>query len=229
MGRSGVGKSALINGIIRRDVATECSQECASELKQHEVPHTNFIKLWDCSGFSTERFPFEDYRDVLVRFNLIVIVMNNRIHSWDLDLLKTANDCHIPVALVRSRSDQDVDNLANSKFHKSAFSQLNKQQKEQVKTKCWKTVDDDIGTTLLENGSDNTIKYYYVSSRVLKNGDSLHPKFDEDKLIQETLKIATDNKVNFEQKLMTFVSQIKQRVCQAVVEWLMVMLKRLNG
>ena len=208
VGRSGVGKSSLLNAIIHKKVAQVNIKEETSTFNKYDVPYVDFIKLWDCPGFGTTKFPFDQHKDKILRFDFLLVIIDSRIHEFDIDLLKEAIANKIPVALVRSKSDQDVETLAYEIYDEDKYSLLNKQQKADVQQKCRQTVDEYIKTTLRNHGLES-IKYFYVSSKVMRNGDANYPKFDDDEFIQNILQAAATNKPFFEDRLMQMFEHLQ--------------------
>ncbi|MEY4065344.1 MAG: hypothetical protein RIR26_1552 [Pseudomonadota bacterium] len=110
LGRSGTGKSSLINALVGERVAASGAVETTLHAQEFNVNGLVFV---DLPGGGTSRFPFEEYLDTVKvsRYDAFVLVVSKRILESDLDLFKelrerTGKKIHI----VRTMVDQDIDN-----------------------------------------------------------------------------------------------------------------------
>jgi len=65
-GRSGVGKSTLINGLrgLKQGdpgAAAVHEKECATKMTKYPHPNAKYLILWDCPGSDTQKHPRETY------------------------------------------------------------------------------------------------------------------------------------------------------------------------
>lgn len=110
LGRSGTGKSSLINALVGERVAASGVVETTLKAQEFNVNGLIFV---DLPGGGTVRFPFEEYLDTVKvsQFDAFVLVVSKRILESDLDLYeelkqRTGKKIHI----VRTMIDQDIEN-----------------------------------------------------------------------------------------------------------------------
>lgn len=110
IGRSGVGKSSLINALYGEKVAQTGSIETTEEPEEYSL---GGLVLVDLPGCGTQRFPRESYvRDMnLAQYDAFVLVVAKRVYEDDHFLMRAirselGKDAHV----VRSMVDQDVEN-----------------------------------------------------------------------------------------------------------------------
>lgn len=113
LGRSGTGKSSLINALVGERVASSGAVETTLQAQEFNVNGLVFV---DLPGGGTSRFPFDEYLDSMrvSRYDAFVLVVSKRILESDLDLFnelrhRTGKKIHI----VRTMIDQDLDNSAH--------------------------------------------------------------------------------------------------------------------
>lgn len=110
IGRSGVGKSSLINALYGEKVAETGSIETTEEPQAYSV---GGLVLVDLPGCGTTRFPKETYVEDLdlAQYDAFVLVVAKRVYEDDLDLKNTiVTRLGKEVHVVRSMVDQDVEN-----------------------------------------------------------------------------------------------------------------------
>jgi uncharacterized protein (DUF697 family) len=110
IGRSGVGKSSLINALYGEKVAETGSIETTEEPREYSV---GGLCLVDLPGCGTQRFPKDSYVESmrLEQYDAFVLVVAKRVYEDDHFLMgeirsKLRKDVHV----VRSMVDQDVEN-----------------------------------------------------------------------------------------------------------------------
>ena len=211
IGASGVGKSSLINKIINKQEAETGIVETTNQIKSYKSNDEVLkdLTFWDCPGFGTQKFSFENNIKKILCFDFLFILIGKRIFETDIELLKFCIAKKIPLALVRSQSDQDVDSIIrnDTKYSKQYYFQLTNEEKKIVKQKCRQTCKEYLREQLRSYNVENAenIKYYYVSSQVLLSNDTKeenYPIFDDHKIIDETLKYIADNKPTLEESIM---------------------------
>ena len=112
IGRSGTGKSSLINTLYGQKVAATGSIETTGRPQEFEI---NGLVVVDLPGCGTINFPSASYlADMnLGQYDAFVLVVAKRIYEDDLNLVQAiATTFHKKVHVVRSMLDQDVDNAA---------------------------------------------------------------------------------------------------------------------
>ena len=113
LGRSGTGKSSLMNALVGERVAASGVVETTLKAQEYNVNGLVFV---DLPGGGTTRFPFDEYLDTVkvARYDAFILVVSKRILQSDLELYeglreRTNKDIHI----VRTMIDQDVDNATH--------------------------------------------------------------------------------------------------------------------
>lgn len=108
IGRSGTGKSSLINALYGQKIAKTGSTETTQSRSDYEV---NGFKVLDLPGSSTLHFPINSYFDDIQvsDADAFILTVAKRVYEDDLFLLKTVRkkykkDLHI----VRSMIDQEA-------------------------------------------------------------------------------------------------------------------------
>lgn len=105
LGRSGAGKSSLINALVGKDIAEVGIH--TNTTTQMEFYEWNHIVLVDLPGFDTEEFPRDTfYKDFdLEQFDLFLCVFEGKISEADAMLFRSAIDSGKPFQFVRSKWD----------------------------------------------------------------------------------------------------------------------------
>lgn len=110
IGRSGTGKSSLINTLYGERVAQTGAVETTEAPEEFEL---DGLIVVDFPGCGTARFPRETYvEDMnLAKYDAFVLVVAKRVMEDDLFLMKAIRErLKKDVHVVRSMVDQDVDN-----------------------------------------------------------------------------------------------------------------------
>jgi GTP-binding protein EngB required for normal cell division len=105
LGRSGAGKSSLINALTGKEIA-EVGIHTNTTTKKEFYEWNNLI-LVDLPGFDTEQFPRDTfYKDFdLDQFDLFLCVFEGKISEADALLFRKAIDSGKPYQFVRSKWD----------------------------------------------------------------------------------------------------------------------------
>jgi GTP-binding protein EngB required for normal cell division len=105
LGRSGAGKSSLINALTGKDIA-EVGIHTNTTTQMEFYEWHNMI-LVDLPGFDTEEFPRDTfYKDFdLDQFDLFLCVFEGKISEADAILFRAAVDSQKPYQFVRSKWD----------------------------------------------------------------------------------------------------------------------------
>ncbi|CAF1632571.1 unnamed protein product [Adineta ricciae] len=126
-GSSGTGKSSFINCMRKiKDVKLTSEfrfqedgpapigvSETTADCTRYSYPNNEapYLRLWDIPGGGTAKHPAETYfaDKLLYAFDCLIILYAGRFTKLDLDICKQAYIYKIPVLLVRSKADIDVD------------------------------------------------------------------------------------------------------------------------
>ncbi|KAI8353245.1 interferon-inducible GTPase-domain-containing protein [Choanephora cucurbitarum] len=113
VGSSGTGKSSIVNALRGyKDTHPEASKvgevETTSKPKAFQHPDLTSMVIWDMPGVGTKSHPRETYFEdnFLCAFDLLVIVLGNRLMQDDINIALKAKEHRIPVLFVRSKADQ---------------------------------------------------------------------------------------------------------------------------
>jgi len=110
IGRSGVGKSSIINAIVGESIAKTGETEQTMQVQEHQHGSVTYV---DLPGCGTENFPRDSY---INQFNLLngydcfIIVMSNRVFEDDVYLYQELKKANIPCFIVRNQIDIAIDN-----------------------------------------------------------------------------------------------------------------------
>lgn len=117
IGRSGAGKSSLINalrGLAPTDDggAAVGETETTSEINKYTYPANDKVILLDVPGMDTWRFPIKEYLEQInyKTIDVFIIVVSVRIYDTDIVVLKKLTDYKKHVMVVRSKIDMDMQN-----------------------------------------------------------------------------------------------------------------------
>jgi small GTP-binding protein len=109
IGRSGVGKSSLINAIFGKKIAKVGVVECTTEAKEYEFEKgEGKFNITDLPGCSTVKFPIDTYIsnfELLKKYDFCIVVFDQRIFEDDAELVKTLKSNGKSVFVVRNRYD----------------------------------------------------------------------------------------------------------------------------
>lgn len=113
LGRSGTGKSSLMNALVGERVAASGVVETTLKAQEYNVNGLIFV---DLPGGGTTRFPFDDYLDTVkvARYDAFILVVSKRILESDLEIYQGLRDrTNKEIHIVRTMIDQDVDNASH--------------------------------------------------------------------------------------------------------------------
>lgn len=109
IGRSGTGKSSLINAIAGEEVAEV--GEIETTMNVNEPIENNGLLFYDLPGCSTSNFPKEEYinKFSIEEFDCVILVTSDRFYEDDLYLIQELIKIKKPVFAVRTKIDFSID------------------------------------------------------------------------------------------------------------------------
>lgn len=109
IGRSGTGKSSLINAIAGKEVAKTGPTE--TTMNVGKPIENGGLLFYDLPGCSTSNFPKESYIKELniAEFDCVILVTADRFYEDDLFLIQELLNIKMPVYLVRTKLDFSID------------------------------------------------------------------------------------------------------------------------
>jgi len=109
VGRSGTGKSSLINAIVGEEIAAV--GEIETTMKVGEPIEHRGLNFYDLPGCSTVNFPIENYINEfqISNFDCVILVTADRFYEDDLFLIDELIKIKIPVFAVRTKIDFSID------------------------------------------------------------------------------------------------------------------------
>ncbi|KAL9540829.1 hypothetical protein MBANPS3_009460 [Mucor bainieri] len=121
VGCSGTGKSSIVNAIRGyKDTHPKASKVGEVETTEKPMPfqHPDLASMviWDMPGVGTQSHQRDTYfqDNYLSCFDLLVIVLGNRLMQDDIDIALQAKEHRIPILFVRSKSDQSRPSINNT-------------------------------------------------------------------------------------------------------------------
>jgi len=123
-GRSGVGKSSLINTL--RGITGECPEaaetgviETTREAKAFSHPDNKNLVFWDLPGIGTSNFPretyFKDERVQFDRYDMFLILSADRFFQDDYLLAAEAQKSDKPFFFIRTKVDCAINSMRTAK------------------------------------------------------------------------------------------------------------------
>ena len=169
IGRSGTGKSSLINAIAGEEVAETGPVETTMYVDE-PIEHRGLL-FYDLPGCSTSNFPKETYVNKfnIENFDCVILVTADRFYEDDLFLIQELLRIKKPVYAVRTKVDFSVDRgLRKGTSEKETY--------------------DTIYNSLSENLSGYRIKGIYLTSSDYPN------EYDLSQLLEDISKSLSDFK-----------------------------------
>lgn len=134
IGRSGTGKSSLINAIVGEEVSAVGETETTMEISE-PIEHNGLI-FYDLPGCSTINFPLETYVEKMgiSKFDCVIIVTADRFYEDDLNLIDQIFEKKIPIFTVRTKIDFSIDRaLRRGISEKETCDEINKNLTDNLK------------------------------------------------------------------------------------------------
>lgn len=174
VGASGVGKSALQNGLrgLKKNdpgAATEGITECTMEPQDFPFPGVPNVRLWDLPGYGTDKHRMQDYiRDKGLRYfnGVILVIRDGRPTEFDIQLMECLENVSVPFYIVQNRFQQTLES----------------EDVDVEDSVAWRGVSEVIASTLrreyLARFDSRNQRVYFVNSRRLDRYDG--PRLWED-------------------------------------------------
>ena len=169
IGRRGMGKSSFINSFFNisnfddNAIATD-ETECTLEPRiykketfgQRSTSNTDRIQIWDYPGVGTDRFPMEEYKEIvqLLPVDAYMFLYHPRFEENDNEILSLLKEEKKPFFLLRTKADLDV---------KLGEDVLIEELNEKWPALREKSKDDTSVTNFLKQNELDKSKYYFIS------------------------------------------------------------------
>jgi predicted GTPase len=131
IGRSGTGKSSLINAIVGEEVSAVGEIETTMTISE-PIEYKGLL-FYDLPGSSTVNFPMDTYIDTMgiKNFDCVILVTSDRFFEDDLFLITEIAKLKIPVFPVRTKLDFSIDRalkrgITEEETYKSIYTDLEK-------------------------------------------------------------------------------------------------------
>lgn len=202
-GATGTGKSTLINALLGLDeldpgAAKVGETETTQTIQSYQSTNGTmpYVTIWDTPGGGTENNPahsyFEDKK--LYAFDFIFVVVGNRFLELDLVIVRNAREFDIPFAVVRARSNQDLDAR-----YKSRRKRDNTLKKGDLREQLKKDTMHEIRSQLEQHGLSN-VPTFYISSWVLDGTLSMDEYGIDEGALMRFVHNTIDKRRNFNPK-----------------------------
>jgi GTP-binding protein EngB required for normal cell division len=178
VGSAGAGKSSLINallGLKNQDPGAAPVGIVETTSKVARYPHQKYpaIVLYDVPGAGTPNVPACKYflDKGLYIFDCIIVVINDRFTEGDKWVLQNCKLMRIPTYIVRSKSDQHIDNMIASEQEdddEEPDSATRAKLREQLKPNYIDKSQTNISENLQKAGLDDQ-KLYLVSQATVRS------------------------------------------------------------
>jgi GTPase SAR1 family protein len=180
VGSAGAGKSSLINallGLRNQDPGAAPVGIVETTSKVARYPHQKYptIVLYDNPGAGTPDIPAWKYFLItgLYIFDCIIVVVNDRFTEVDKWVLQSCELMHIPTYIVRSKSDQHINNLIASLQDDDDDEELDSgtraRLREQLKPRYITESQTSIRSNLRDAKLDDDRKMYLVSRDTIRS------------------------------------------------------------
>lgn len=198
IGRRGMGKSSFINSFFNisnfDDNAiptdeTECTLEPRiykqETFGRSSKTNTDRIQIWDYPGVGTDRFPMEEYKEIvqLLPVDAYMFLYHPRFEENDDEILSLLKEEKKPFFLLRTKADLDV---------KLGDDVLIEELNEKWPALREKSKNDTSVTSFLKQNELDKSKYYFISC-LNENRDY----FDFPLLLSDLIQIIPKEKVAF--------------------------------
>lgn len=202
-GRSGSGKSSIINKIIGQKVA-ETGIKTDTTRVRADFKHHNLI-LSDLPGFNTDLFPAGEYLEkfkILDDFDLYLCVLKDRIELQDEELFRTLLSHKKPCIFIRNKTDEiwneEVDRLDLIKSIKLDFeSKIGISSNELLFTSCKNGDGIPHLIEVIHQKAPETVRFQFVRSAKAYNHSFLERKKSEvERIIQKYALLSAANGIN---------------------------------
>jgi len=203
IGNSGAGKSTLINSFIDKDSEEEGAAKVGEIETTHEVityhhKANPLIEIDDLPGTGTSSHPIKSYVNdfQLKKYAFIIIVLKDRVTENDLVLAQEIMKHNVPLFVVRSRLDIDIDSAFKRSPKLRQFPKIcteeEQTQKEEIQEKIKMEKMDEIKQNILKEATKTGIsidprRIYLTGTSEMQRGVSFiyRQQFEFDTLLAD--------------------------------------------